>query len=184
MATKEQVETVAVVSAAPKRALVGVDIGSTTLKVVALSGIDGSDVLFEFYERHRGDLQACAQTAVERAADALAAAGYQFACCCVTGSAGIHIARRSQMPFVQEVVACATACTRTLGGSIDVAIELGGEDAKVMRFARNAAGVSGATDAKMNGTCASGTGAFIDTCASLIGTDAAGLDVLAAGAKR
>ncbi|KAH3732872.1 2-hydroxyacyl-CoA dehydratase [Pelomyxa schiedti] len=104
--------------------------------------------------------------------------GPAFATVCITGSAGTPLATALDFLYVQEVVACAEAVQVLLKNmNIDVAIELGGEDAKILRF-------SGSTlDAQMNSTCAAGTGAFIDQMATLLETDAAGLNKLASAHK-
>ena len=93
----------------------------------------------------------------------------------VTGSAGMGIAQRANVLFLQEVVACAAAVRQYLPLT-DTAIELGGEDAKITYFA-------GSLEQRMNGACAGGTGSFIDQMATLLSTDAAGLDALAAQGK-
>lgn len=150
----------------------GIDVGSTTVKLVAL-GDDGLPALGR-YERHRSDVRAALASLLEEARDSLgdrAASAYVA----VTGSAGIGEAERLGLPFVQEVVACSRAVEELLPQA-DVAIELGGEDAKITYF-------RGQLEQRMNGSCAGGTGAFIDQMASLLGTDPAGLDELAAGAK-
>ena len=89
----------------------------------------------------------------------------------VTGSGGLSVSQWMELPFVQEVIAGAGAVRRYIPDT-DVAIELGGEDAKITYF-------SGGLEQRMNGTCAGGTGAFIDQMASLLQTDAAGLNALA-----
>ncbi len=89
----------------------------------------------------------------------------------MTGSGGLSLSEYLGIKFVQEVIAC-TKTIETYIPECDVAIELGGEDAKITYF-------KGAIDQRMNGTCAGGTGAFIDQMASLLNTDAAGLNVLA-----
>ena len=89
---------------------------------------------------------------------------------CVTGSGGLSIGKWLKIPFAQEVIAASSAVKAFISHT-DVAIELGGEDAKITYF-------SGSTEQRMNGTCAGGTGAFIDQMASLLETDAAGLNAL------
>ena len=147
----------------------GLDIGSTTIKVAVLDN-DGS-LVSSRYKRHHADTRKTLK-------DVIAEVGNQFDGCdvsvSVTGSGGITIARQLNLPFVQEVVA-STRAARFLLPGVDVAVELGGEDAKITYF-------SGTVEQRMNGICAGGTGAFIDQMAALMHTDAAGLDELAAGA--
>ena len=89
----------------------------------------------------------------------------------ITGSGGLTLSSHLQVPFVQEVVAVASAL-QDYAPQTDVAIELGGEDAKIIYF-------TGGIDQRMNGICAGGTGSFIDQMASLLQTDAAGLNTYA-----
>eukprot|EP00727_Mastigamoeba_balamuthi_P014131 m51a1_g9340 hypothetical protein (1549) ;mRNA; r:62883-68525 len=164
--------------AAAAALLVGVDVGSTTLKVAALEAATSRSV-FEHYERHKGDLA----TALVGAVRSLAAAvGPQArARVAITGSAGVQVAHAlGDLPHVQEVLACAQGVRDLVHPAADAAFELGGEDAKLLRFGPNGA----LADAKMNAACAAGTGAFVDQMAALLNTDAAGLDALAAHAQR
>ncbi len=151
---------------------IGIDIGSTTVKLVALesSGLP----LFGRYERHLSDIRAMLASLLDEAALALGTAASR-ACVAVTGSAGIGEAERLGLSFVQEVVACSAAVERLLPKA-DVAIELGGEDAKITYF-------RGQLEQRMNGSCAGGTGSFIDQMASLLGTDPGGLDELASRSR-
>lgn len=152
----------------------GVDVGSTTVKL-ALLDTEGKLVLGR-YERHRSDVTGSLRTLLSEAAvqvDSINPNARISAL--VTGSAGIGVAERLNLPFVQEVSACAEA-VETLLPSTDVAIELGGEDAKITYFGPT-------LEERMNGSCAGGTGAFIDQMATLLDTDPDGLNVLAAGAK-
>ncbi|MDR2253370.1 MAG: acyl-CoA dehydratase activase-related protein, partial [Bifidobacteriaceae bacterium] len=143
----------------------GIDIGSTTVKAVAL---DGAGAVFKEYRRHNADvrlelaklLRAVAQAHPGRAA--LVA---------VTGSGGLGVAQALGVEFVQEVIA-GTEAIRRLEPEADVIIELGGEDAKITYLRP-------VLEQRMNGTCAGGTGAFIDQMATLLGVDAAGLNALA-----
>ena len=152
--------------------LVGIDVGSTTVKLVATDS--GGNLAFGRYERHRSDVRAtlaglldeAARDLGERAADARVA---------VTGSAGIGEAERLRLPFVQEVMACRSAVEAFLPKA-DVAIELGGEDAKITYFGDR-------LEQRMNGSCAGGTGAFLDQMAILLATDTGGLDELASRAE-
>ncbi|MDR3202711.1 MAG: acyl-CoA dehydratase activase, partial [Bifidobacteriaceae bacterium] len=150
--------------AAPLR--LGLDIGSTTVKAVLL---DGEDVVFDDYRRHNAEIRLELASLLTRVAEARPG---QAAAVAVTGSAGLGIAERLGVPFVQEVIAETTAIQR-LDPDADVIIELGGEDAKITYL-------KPVPEQRMNGTCAGGTGAFIDQMATLLGTDAAGLNALAA----
>ena len=148
----------------------GIDIGSTTVKLAVL---DASDALvFSTYERHHADIRGALIEIVEAAHDELCrAAPGQSLSVAITGSGGLSVSRWLDLPFVQEVIAGTRAVSRFLPDT-DVAIELGGEDAKITYF-------TGGLEQRMNGTCAGGTGAFIDQMASLLQTDAAGLNELA-----
>lgn len=145
----------------------GLDVGSTTVKVAALD--PGGQLVYQDYMRHYSDLY----TSVERIlSSARTALGDRTAAVACTGSGGLAVSGRLGIPFVQEVVAAART-VRALIPRTDVAIELGGEDAKITYF-------EGTVEQRMNGTCAGGTGAFIDQMATLMGTDAQGLNELAA----
>ncbi len=146
----------------------GLDIGSTTVKCVAL---DQDKVIFSDYKRHFSDITGSVLKMLQSALDELGDIN-MFAC--VTGSGGLSIGKWLKIPFVQEVIAASSAVKAFISHT-DVAIELGGEDAKITYF-------SGSTEQRMNGTCAGGTGAFIDQMASLLETDAAGLNALASNA--
>jgi predicted CoA-substrate-specific enzyme activase len=148
----------------------GIDVGSTTVKLAILDSTDS--ILYSTYERHRADIRGTLISIVEAAHDALSRGSSDLALTiAVTGSGGLSVSRWLGLPFVQEVIAGSKAVRRFLPGT-DVAIELGGEDAKITYFA-------GGLEQRMNGTCAGGTGAFIDQMASLLETDAAGLNELA-----
>ena len=149
----------------------GIDIGSTTVKLAVL---DSRDMLvYSTYERHHADIRGALIEIIDAAHDHLCSAGGDPSLSvAVTGSGGLSVSRWLDLPFVQEVIAGARAVSRFLPGT-DVAIELGGEDAKITYF-------SGGLEQRMNGTCAGGTGAFIDQMATLLQTDAAGLNALAA----
>ncbi|MBO0456843.1 2-hydroxyacyl-CoA dehydratase [Enterococcus hulanensis] len=148
----------------------GIDVGSTTVKLVILN--EQNESLFAKYERHFSDVK----TATERVLrEAEAVIGNQEMTMSITGSGGMGLADVLEIPFVQEVI----ACTRTVEEIIpetDVAIELGGEDAKITFF-------EGALEQRMNGSCAGGTGAFIDQMAVLLKTDANGVNELAKNYK-
>lgn len=155
----------------------GIDVGSTTVKVVVLN-TDGS-FLYSKYERHRADIRSTIISVVNQALDALESwAGSDKAprlSVKVTGSGGLAVSHWLSVPFVQEVVASTTA-VRKLIPQTDVVIELGGEDAKITYF-------TGGLEQRMNGTCAGGTGAFIDQMAALLDTEADGLNELARNAS-
>lgn len=144
----------------------GLDVGSTTVKLVVLDG-DGA-LLYSRYQRHFSDIK---KTIAELVGEACGLFSRDSAAVAVTGSGGISVSNWLELPFVQEVVASAGAVERFIPRT-DVVIELGGEDAKITYF-------DGGLEQRMNGTCAGGTGAFIDQMASLLKTDAAGLDRLA-----
>ncbi|MDR2421173.1 MAG: acyl-CoA dehydratase activase-related protein [Oscillospiraceae bacterium] len=145
---------------------IGIDIGSTTVKTVVLS--DTGELLFRAYERHGSRAR---QKAAEQLRGAKGALGDRGAAVAVTGSAGLGVARAAGLPFSQEVYATAAAVRRYVPDA-DAAIELGGEDAKIIFF-------GGALEERMNGACAGGTGAFIDQMATLLGVSAPELDALA-----
>ncbi|MCL2645233.1 MAG: 2-hydroxyglutaryl-CoA dehydratase, partial [Betaproteobacteria bacterium] len=152
---------------------VGIDVGSTTVKVVVLDG--RGEPVFRSYTRHFSEVRKTA----ERSLEALAAEGVLNletpVSVVLTGSGGVGVAGMLGFPFVQEVIACAQAI-ETHAPHTDVAIELGGEDAKITFFTNG-------VEQRMNGSCAGGTGAFIDQMAVLLKTDASGLDELAGRAK-
>jgi len=156
---------------------VGIDVGSTTVKVVILD--PAGSVLYSQYERHRADIRSTIISVVEQALDSIeqtcrsSGAALPLLSVKVTGSGGLSVSHWLSVPFVQEVVASTTAVRRLIPRT-DVVIELGGEDAKITYF-------SDGVEQRMNGTCAGGTGAFIDQMAALLDTDAAGLNELAKG---
>lgn len=147
----------------------GIDAGSTTVKLALVD--DSGRLLHGSYERHRADIRKTLMDLSEAAFSAAAESGADSIRVAATGSGGISVAKWLGIPFVQEVVASSRA-VRTYIPAADVAVELGGEDAKITYF-------TGGLDQRMNGSCAGGTGAFIDQMASLLDTDAAGLDGLA-----
>jgi predicted CoA-substrate-specific enzyme activase len=150
----------------------GIDVGSTTVKMTVLDA--DKTVVFSDYQRHHTDIRA---TIIEILSAAAAALGDAEMSVAITGSGGLLLAQWLDLPFVQEVIASKTA-VGVLAPATDVAIELGGEDAKIIYFERQGAGI----EQRMNGTCAGGTGSFIDQMATLLNTDAAGLNKLAEGA--
>ena len=144
----------------------GLDIGSTTVKAVV---IHGTDTVFSDYRRHHADVRREVRNLLADIDRALPNAVLTAA---VTGSGGLQVAELMGVGFVQEVIAATEAIER-FHPEADVVIELGGEDAKITYLKPT-------PEQRMNGTCAGGTGAFIDQMATLLHTDAAGLDALAA----
>ena len=145
----------------------GVDVGSTTVKAILLNG---EEIVFEDYRRHHADVRAELAKLLDDIAFENPGIKVNAA---VTGSGGMAVAEVLDIPFVQEVIA-ETEATRRSYPETDVIIELGGEDAKLTYLKPT-------PEQRMNGTCAGGTGAFIDQMASLLNTDAAGLNELAKG---
>lgn len=148
----------------------GIDVGSTTVKLAVLN--DENQIVYAKYQRHHTDVRACARDLFDGAASLLPDAEMT---CAITGSGGLLLSQWLGLEFVQEVIASKRA-VETLIPQTDVAIELGGEDAKIIYF-------DSGIEQRMNGTCAGGTGAFIDQMATLLHTDAAGLNELAARAS-
>ncbi len=145
---------------------VGIDVGSTTVKAVILDS--GRNVEFSTYERHFSDVKSAAVQLFRALEAHLSEEVFTVS---VTGSGGLMLSEVLQIPFVQEVVA-SSAMIKAFYDDVDVAIELGGEDAKITYFGHS-------LEQRMNGVCAGGTGAFIDQMASLLDTDAEGLNNLA-----
>ena len=150
---------------------VGLDIGSTTIKCVVLN--DADEVIFDTYERHGSHITEKAKEILERVHGQL---GGRTAWLAISGSAGMGLAESCGVPFVQEVFATRVAAKRLAPGT-DVIIELGGEDAKILFL-------TGGTEVRMNGSCAGGTGAFIDQMATLLKMSPEELNAAAATAKR
>ena len=142
----------------------GIDIGSTTVKIAILD--QDKNILFSDYERHFANIQETLASLLEKAHAQL---GDVEVWPMITGSGGLTLAKHMEVPFVQEVIAVSTAL-QTEAPQTDVAIELGGEDAKIIYFE------GGNIEQRMNGICAGGTGSFIDQMASLLQTDASGLN--------
>ena len=156
---------------------VGIDVGSTTVKIAVID--DDDKIIYSDYQRHRADIRSTIISVVTQAFDelekTLLAGKNQTLSVKVTGSGGLSVSQWLNIPFIQEVIAATTAVKKLIPQT-DVVIELGGEDAKITYFA-------GGVEQRMNGTCAGGTGAFIDQMAALLETDAAGLNVLAKDAE-
>jgi len=144
---------------------VGIDIGSTTVKVVVLD--EQNNLLFRSYERHYSKTRERACETLHSIADMLAGQEIKLV---ITGSAGLGVAKAAGLDFVQEVYATAAA-VNTYVPDTDAVIELGGEDAKIIFF-------GGALEERMNGSCAGGTGAFIDQMATLMNVTVNELDAL------
>ncbi|MCH5269722.1 MAG: 2-hydroxyacyl-CoA dehydratase [Lachnospiraceae bacterium] len=142
----------------------GIDIGSTTVKIAILD--EQHHILFSDYERHFANIRETLSSLLHKAYGQL---GNLMVHPMITGSGGLTLANHLQVPFTQEVIAVATSL-KELAPQTDVAIELGGEDAKIIYFE------GGNVEQRMNGICAGGTGSFIDQMASLIQTDASGLN--------
>ena len=144
---------------------IGIDIGSTTVKTVVLSETD--ELLFHIYERHFSKAREKASQQLKLVSGLLSG---QKAAPAITGSAGLGVAKSSGLPFVQEVYATAAVVRRRIPDA-DAVIELGGEDAKIIFFGQS-------LEERMNGTCAGGTGAFIDQMATLLNVTVTELDKL------
>ena len=141
----------------------GIDIGSTTVKVVVLD--DSHKILFSDYRRHYANIKETLQALIN---DAKARLGDVEVTPAITGSGGLALAEVIGVPFTQEVV-CVSEALQDYAPQTDVAIELGGEDAKIIYFTNG-------IEQRMNGVCAGGTGSFIDQMATLLQTDASGLN--------
>jgi len=142
----------------------GIDIGSTTVKIAILD--DAHKILFSDYERHYANIRETLAGLLQKAYAKLGSIKLHPV---ITGSGGLALANHLNVPFVQEVIAVASTL-QEFAPQTDVAIELGGEDAKIIYFE------DGNVEQRMNGICAGGTGSFIDQMASLLQTDASGLN--------
>lgn len=149
----------------------GVDVGSTTIKLVALKD---NEVIYKKYERHHSNING---TLVNLINDFINKTAIKDVFFNITGSAGLGLAKKYDLSFVQEV-SCAYLAVSNQYDDVDVIIELGGEDAKVI-FIDN-----GNVEQRMNGTCAGGTGAFIDQMAQLLKVDASEVNELAKGYEK
>ncbi|MBR3034249.1 MAG: 2-hydroxyacyl-CoA dehydratase [Firmicutes bacterium] len=145
--------------------LMGLDIGSTTAKIVV---VEDGEILFQKYGRHFSQVR---QKAVELTQEAEGFLKGRTFTASISGSAGLGLAKAAGLPFVQEVFATGQV-VEVLEPATDVVVELGGEDAKVIFF-------RGGMDERMNGSCAGGTGAFIDQMATLLNVSVEKLDELA-----
>ena len=142
----------------------GIDIGSTTVKIAVLD--ENNSILFCDYKRHFANIQETLTDLLKLAVTKLSDLSVHPV---ITGSGGLTLASHLDIPFTQEVIAVSSALS-FYAPKCDVAIELGGEDAKIIYFE------GGNVEQRMNGICAGGTGSFIDQMASLLQTDAAGLN--------
>lgn len=150
---------------------VGLDVGSTTAKLVVLD--NQNQIVFKSYERHFSDIKNTTLKLLKSVSERFPKAKLKMN---ASGSSGLGICEPLGIPFIQEVVAC-TEAVKSTERNIDVIIELGGEDAKLIYLTNG-------LEQRMNAACAGGTGAFIDQIATLLNTDAAGLNELAASAEK
>lgn len=152
---------------------IGLDVGSTTVKIVVID--EKGNAVHKKYQRHYSDIKKTIAEVLTEGLDSINTTGGETATVAVTGSGGINVAKWLDIPFVQEVTAGAVAIEKLIPET-DVAIELGGEDAKITYL-------KGGIEQRMNGTCAGGTGAFIDQMAALLNTDITGLNEMAKEAE-
>ena len=142
---------------------IGVDIGSTTIKMVVID--QDEKILFKTYRRHLADIRNAFKSCLEDAENIIKDKKLTFS---ISGSGGMSLAEKLNVEFIQEVIA-STKAIQINNPETDVVIELGGEDAKITYL-------NGGVEQRMNGTCAGGTGAFIDQMASLLNMDAGRLN--------
>lgn len=147
---------------------IGLDVGSTTIKSIVLDGL--GNIVYSAYERHFSQITAKTVEALEKIRARFP--GKEETSLVISGSAGMGMAESCSIDFVQEVYATKVAAQENAPGT-DVIIELGGEDAKIIYL-------QGAMEARMNGSCAGGTGAFIDQMATLLGITPDDMNDLAA----
>ncbi|MFR8233190.1 MAG: acyl-CoA dehydratase activase-related protein [Clostridia bacterium] len=147
---------------------VGLDVGSTTVKIVVMDS--NKNTIYKDYQRHFSDTKNTVCNVLENLLLKYPSNTYTLA---LTGSGAMSAAKFLGVDFIQEVVSCKRAVEKYIPQT-DVVIELGGEDAKIIYF-------DNSIEQRMNGTCAGGTGAFLDQMASLLHTDTAGLNELAKG---
>ena len=149
---------------------VGIDIGSTTIKLVVM---DDKRLIFKNYARHFSEIGAALANSLTSLKNTIGDKTFKIA---LAGSAGMGISKKISLRFVKEVIACQTAVEEFIPQT-DTVVELGGEDAKIIYLGN-------APEVRMNGVCAGGTGSFIDHMASLLSTDALGLNALAEKGKQ
>lgn len=138
---------------------VGLDVGSTTVKIIVMD--DNLNIIYKDYQRHFSDTKNTVCNVLDKLLISYPDSLFTVA---LTGSGAMSAANFLDLPFIQEVVSCKRAVEKYIPQT-DVVIELGGEDAKIIYF-------DNSIEQRMNGTCAGGTGAFIDQMASLLHTDA------------
>ena len=155
-----------------KQFLLGIDVGSTTVKTV-ITNPDNKEILYSKYQRHFSKVKETVVEQLELIKNKYGDCTFKVA---ITGSAGLGLANASGIPFVQEVHASFIAVKQKYADT-DVVIELGGEDAKIIFL-------TGGVEQRMNGSCAGGTGAFIDQMATLLGITATQLDELSLNAEK
>ena len=144
---------------------VGLDVGSTTVKIVVMN--ENKKIIYKEYKRHFSDTKKTVYNFLAELTERYPNAEVSIA---LTGSGVLSISELLGLNFIQEVVSCKRAVEKYIPKT-DVAIELGGEDAKIIYFGKS-------IEQRMNGTCAGGTGAFLDQMASLLNTDTIGLNEL------
>ena len=149
---------------------VGIDVGSTTIKVLVID--ENNNIKYSTYKRHFSDIKTTLKESLEQCYKFIGNSNVKMM---VTGSGGLAVSKWLELSFEQEVIACNKAI-ETFIPQTDVAIELGGEDAKITYF-------SSGIEQRMNGSCAGGTGAFIDQMAVLLNTDAIGINELSKNAE-
>ena len=145
---------------------VGLDVGSTTVKIIVMNNV--KEVIYKDYQRHFSDTKNTVCTVLENLINNFPNNKFTIA---LTGSGAMSAAKFLDVKFIQEVISCKRAVEKYIPNT-DVVIELGGEDAKIIYFDKS-------IEQRMNGTCAGGTGAFLDQMASLLHTDTQGLNELA-----
>ena len=149
---------------------VGLDVGSTTVKIIVMDS--NLNTIYEDYQRHFSDTKNTVCNVLENLIKKYPENSFTIA---LTGSGAMSASKFLNVEFIQEVVSCKRVVEKYIPET-DVVIELGGEDAKIIYFDQS-------IEQRMNGTCAGGTGAFLDQMASLLHTDTAGLNELAKGYK-
>ena len=152
--------------------LLGIDVGSTTVKVTVIDP-ETDEILYKSYERHFARVKECVLSELNKVRERFGDGEYRA---CITGSAGLGLAQRSGISFVQEVQAAFVAI-RKYYPDADAAVELGGEDAKIIF-------ITGGNEQRMNGSCAGGTGAFIDQMATLLDISVDEMDELSLHAEK
>ncbi len=152
--------------------LLGIDVGSTTVKITVVDP-ENNKILYKIYERHLSFVRECALKELERVREKFPGESFRVA---VTGSAGLGLAQKCELAFVQEVQAAFIAIKKFYPDA-DVCVELGGEDAKIIF-------ITGGTEQRMNGSCAGGTGSFIDQMATLLDISVDEMDELALSAQK